>query len=54
MCSKCLGTGHHEEEREEEGMLVAYAVPCDCPAADAWVDDLLGYELAWDQHYNAA
>ncbi len=58
MCSKCLGTGHHEEEWEEEGMPVAWVVPCDCPAADRWVAELLGYEvaaeLAWDRHYRAA
>ena len=53
VCSKCLGTGRHEEEREEEGVLVAYAVPCACPAADRWADALLGYELAWDRHHAA-
>ena len=52
-CATCLGAGHHEEAREEEGIPVAYAVPCDCPAADRWVDQRLGYELAWDRHYNA-
>jgi len=54
MCSKCLGKGFYEEEREEEGILVAWAVPCDCPLADKWVDELLGYESAWNRHYNAA
>lgn len=58
MCSKCLGTGHHEEDREEAGMLVAWEVPCDCPAADRWVAELLGYEVAAEtayvSHYYAA
>jgi hypothetical protein len=54
MCAKCLGKGFVEEEREEEGMLVVGVVPCSCPAADNWVDEWLGYELAWDRHANAA
>ena len=53
VCGTCLGAGHYPEEREEEGILVAYAVPCSCPAADRWVDQRLGYELAWDRHHAA-
>jgi len=58
VCATCLGTGHVEEQREEGGVPVAWVVPCGCPAADAWVDAMLGAEdaaeTAYAAHYHAA
>ncbi len=53
VCGTCLGAGHYPEERDEAGMLVAWEVPCSCPAADAWVDARLGAEVAAEDAYTA-